>query len=181
MQLYIPLAILLGPNQIATRRPSRILSVLSSFARLPSWAPALSSILPPILSLAPAALLACLLALPAKASFLGGAPADGIVLGQSPSDGAYTGRGLALTVTDMALKFTDSSVATYERSGRYTYVPPGGGASLKGRWFQNGDNSICIEFRNGHVRCDTYVRSGLHTVLITSAGQRFVVRLRTPL
>ena len=53
---------------------------------------------------------------------------------------------------------------------------------LERRLFEIGEQGqICIQYRNGFGRCDTYVRNAGRLVLLTEKGERFPVReVETP-
>ncbi|MEX0282223.1 MAG: hypothetical protein AB3N13_13650 [Arenibacterium sp.] len=74
-----------------------------------------------------------------------------------------------------ALTFFDDGTSRFSAGGSYSYTYASGESAF-GR-FEIGENGqICIQFRNGFGRCDTYVRNAGRIVLLTEKGERYPVR-----
>lgn len=82
---------------------------------------------------------------------------------------------LSQTVVGQTLTFYDGGQSRFSATGQYSYTYDGGGASL-GRYEVMPEGIICVEFENGWARCDKFVRSETHIVLLTEKGDRFPIR-----
>ncbi|WHP68177.1 hypothetical protein [Phaeobacter inhibens] len=65
----------------------------------------------------------------------------------------------------------------YDGAYSYTYSAANGGGTAWGNYRVAQDGRVCVTFVNGMSRCDQYVTNRDRTVVITSDGQRFPVRL----
>ena len=74
-----------------------------------------------------------------------------------------------------ALTFHDDGTSRFSAGGAYSYTYAGG-ATAFGAFTIADAGQICIRFRNGFGRCDTYVRNAGRLILLTEKGQRFPVR-----
>lgn len=74
------------------------------------------------------------------------------------------------------LEFYEGGQSRYSVGGSYSYTYPNGGGSAFGRFTVAADGEICIAYRNGHSRCDRFVRSHGRLVMLTADGQRFAIR-----
>jgi hypothetical protein len=74
-----------------------------------------------------------------------------------------------------ALEFYEGGVSRYSAGGAYSYSYAGGGTAF-GSFTVAQDGMICIAYRNGHGRCDKFVRSHGRLVMLTADGRRFAVR-----
>ena len=74
-----------------------------------------------------------------------------------------------------ALEFYEGGVSLYSVGGAYSYTYPNNGGTAFGQ-FTVGEDEICIAYRNGHSRCDRFVRSHGRLVMLTQDGQRFAIR-----
>ncbi|MBQ4808258.1 hypothetical protein J4717_12340 [Phaeobacter sp. HS012] len=75
--------------------------------------------------------------------------------------------------------FYDDGEALFGDDGAYsyTYSAANGGGTAWGNYRVAQDGRVCVTFVNGMSRCDQYVTNRDRTVVITSDGQRFPVRL----
>ena len=75
--------------------------------------------------------------------------------------------------------FYDDGEALFGDDGAYsyTYSAANGGGTAWGSYRVAQDGRVCVTFVNGMSRCDQYVTNRDRTVVITSDGQRFPVRL----
>ena len=72
--------------------------------------------------------------------------------------------------------FFEGGMSRYSVGGAYSYTYPNGGGTAFGTFEVTPDGLICIAFRNGHSRCDRFVRSHGRVVMITQKGDRFPIR-----
>jgi hypothetical protein len=78
-------------------------------------------------------------------------------------------------VSGSALTFYDDGTSRFSAGGAYSYTYAGG-ATAFGAFTIADAGQICIRFRNGFGRCDTYVRNAGRLILLTEKAQRFPVR-----
>lgn len=81
----------------------------------------------------------------------------------------------ALTVGKI-LTFYEGGTARYAVGGAYSYSYAGG-ATAFGKFEIRPEGAVCIDYRNGRVRCDLFVHSHGRIVMLTESGKRFPVRL----
>lgn len=74
-----------------------------------------------------------------------------------------------------ALTFYDGGQSKYSAGGSYSYTYDQGGTAF-GTFNVEADGMVCIAYRNGHSRCDRFVRSHGRLVMLTADGQRFAIR-----
>lgn len=74
-----------------------------------------------------------------------------------------------------ALEFYEGGLSLYSVGGSYSYTYAGGGTAF-GSFEIGADGTVCIAYRNGHSRCDMFVRSHGRLVMLTADGQRFAIR-----
>ena len=74
-----------------------------------------------------------------------------------------------------ALTFFDDGTSRFSAGGSYSYTYASGESAF-GRFEIGEQGQICIQYRNGFGRCDTYVRNAGRLVLLTEKGERFPVR-----
>lgn len=93
----------------------------------------------------------------------GDAPLDRSQL-QALSDGA-------------SVTFIDDGTSKYSAGGAYSYTYAGDGGTAFGVFHVDDAGRVCVDYRNGFSRCDLFVRSAAHgLVLLTEKGERFPVR-----
>lgn len=73
------------------------------------------------------------------------------------------------------LTFYDGGQSKYSAGGSYSYTYDQGGTAF-GTFDIGEDGAVCIAYRNGHSRCDRFVRSHGRLVMLTEDGQRFAIR-----
>ncbi len=83
---------------------------------------------------------------------------------------------LALIADGGSLTYYDDGVSLFSAGGSYSYTYANGGGTAFGRFRVEDQGQICIDYRNGFSRCDTYVRNGARLVLLTEKGERFPVK-----
>lgn len=72
------------------------------------------------------------------------------------------------------IAFFDGGRSDYGPDDDYSYTYKGGGRAA-GEFHLAEDGSVCVDFYNGHSRCDLYVQNDGMLYLITEAGDRFPV------
>ena len=72
--------------------------------------------------------------------------------------------------------FFEGGRSRYSVGGAYSYTYPDDGGTAFGTFEVTPEGLICIAFRNGHSRCDRFVRSHGRLVMITQKGDRFPIR-----
>ncbi|UWR88620.1 hypothetical protein [Phaeobacter inhibens] len=113
---------------------------------------------------------------------IGSFPAPSDVLAQDGArrvdDQPYDEEALA-ALPGQSFVFYDDGEALFGDDGAYsyTYSAANGGGTAWGSYRVAQDGRVCVTFVNGMSRCDQYVTNRDRTVVITSDGQRFPVRL----
>ncbi|UWR68173.1 hypothetical protein K4K95_15825 [Phaeobacter inhibens] len=113
---------------------------------------------------------------------IGSFPVPSDVLAQDSArrvdDQPYDEEALA-ALPGQSFVFYDDGEALFGDDGAYsyTYSAANGGGTAWGSYRVAQDGRVCVTFVNGMSRCDQYVTNRDRTVVITSDGQRFPVRL----
>ncbi|UWR42966.1 hypothetical protein K4F85_08865 [Phaeobacter inhibens] len=113
---------------------------------------------------------------------IGSFPVPSDVLAQDGAmwvdDQPYDEEALA-ALSGQSFVFYDDGEALFGDDGAYsyTYSAANGGGTAWGSYRVAQDGRVCVTFVNGMSRCDQYVTNRDRTVVITSDGQRFPVRL----
>ena len=80
-----------------------------------------------------------------------------------------------------ALTFYDDGQSRFSVGGAYSYTYANSGSTAFGVFRVEDDGRVCIDFRNGHNRCDLFVRNGGVLVMLTEKGERFPIRIHLSL
>ena len=75
------------------------------------------------------------------------------------------------------LAISDDGHSKFSVGGAYSYTDTDDGGTTFGRFTIKDDGQVCIDFTNGHQRCDLYVNSGGLMVMISQTGGRFPIRV----
>lgn len=85
-------------------------------------------------------------------------------------------RAAVVEMAQQTVTFYEGGQSRYSVGGAYSYTYPNGGGTAFGTFEVADDGEVCIAYRNGHSRCDRFVRSHGRLVMLTQDGQRFAIR-----
>ncbi|MGB0659532.1 MAG: hypothetical protein ACPGNV_05065 [Mangrovicoccus sp.] len=96
--------------------------------------------------------------------------------GLRPNDSFLTQDGIKTRLVGRRVTYKDKSASVYYKNGSYEYYAHEDAEPKPGRYKLYDHGMICVTFKKGGARCDTYVRSVKKLVLITAGGTRYPVR-----
>jgi len=75
------------------------------------------------------------------------------------------------------LTFSDDGEARYSVGGSYSYTFEDDSDTIFGLFSVEPDGRVCVDFRDGHGRCDFYVVNDSLLLMLTERGGRLPVRV----